>query len=80
MRPRTEDHDLDFKIKHLRKFLDNRARVKISVFFRGREMAYADAGAELLKKIAEAVEDIGTVEQEPTREARNRMTMVIVLK
>ncbi|MFC1883632.1 translation initiation factor IF-3 [Thermodesulfobacteriota bacterium] len=80
VRPRTEDHDLGFKIKNLRKFLENRARVKVSVFFRGREMAYTDAGVELLKKIAEAVEDIGTVEQEPTREARNRMTMVIVPK
>jgi translation initiation factor IF-3 len=80
VRPRTEDHDLGFKIKNLRKFLDNRARVKVSVFFRGREMAYTDSGVELLKRIAEAVEDIGTVEQEPTREARNRMTMVIVPK
>ena len=80
VRPHTEDHDLGFKIKNLRKFLENRARVKVSVFFRGREMAYIEAGVELLKRIAGEIEDIGTVEQEPTREARNRLTMVVVPK
>jgi translation initiation factor IF-3 len=80
LRPNTEDHDLGFKIRHLRKFLDKKNRVKITVFFRGREMAYLDAGTELLKRVAEAVADKGTVDQEPLREARNRMTMVIVPK
>jgi translation initiation factor IF-3 len=80
LRPNTEDHDLGFKIRHLRKFLDKKNRVKITVFFRGREMAYMEAGAELLNRVAEDVADIGTVDQEPLREARNRMTMVIVPK
>lgn len=80
LRPHTEDHDLGFKIKNLKKFLDKRHRVKITVFFRGREMAYMNAGVELLKRVAEEISEVGTVEQPPTREARNRMTMVIIPK
>ena len=80
LRPHTEDHDLGFKIKNLKKFLDKRHRVKITVFFRGREMAYMNAGVELLKRVAEEISEDGTVEQPPTREARNRMTMVMIPK
>jgi len=80
LRPHTEDHDLGFKIKNLKKFLDKKHRVKITVFFRGREMAYMNAGVELLKRVAEEISEDGTVEQPPTREARNRMTMVIIPK
>lgn len=80
LRPHTEEHDLGFKIKNLKKFLEKKNRVKISVTFRGREMAYMSAGTELLQKVAEEVTDQGTVEQPPTQEGRNRMTMVIVPK
>lgn len=79
MRPRTEEHDLGFKIKNLRKFLEKKDRVKITVLFRGREMSYMDAGFVLLRKVAEEVADIGTVEQHPTREGW-RLTMVVVPK
>ena len=80
LRPHTEDHDLGFKIKNLKKFLDKKHRVKITVFFRGREMAYMNSGVELLKRVAEEISEDGTVEQPPTREARNRMTMVVIPK
>jgi translation initiation factor IF-3 len=80
LRPHTEDHDLGFKIKNLKKFLYKKHRVKITVFFRGREMAYMNAGVDLLKRVAEEISEDGTVEQPPTREARNRMTMVIIPK
>jgi len=80
LRPHTEDHDLGFKIKNLKKFLGKKHRVKVSVFFRGREMAFMKAGDDLLKRVAEEVSEIGTVDQPPAREARNRMTMVIVPK
>jgi len=80
LRPHTEDHDLGFKVRNLKKFLDKKHRVKITVFFRGREMAYMNAGVELLKRVAEEISEDGTVEQPPTREARNRMTMVIIPK
>jgi translation initiation factor IF-3 len=79
MRPRTEEHDLGFKIKNLRKFLEKKDRVKVTVLFRGREMAYMDQGVEMLKRVAVEVEDIGTVEQVPTREGW-RLTMVLVPK
>ena len=78
--PHTEEHDLGFKVKALRKFLENKNRVKVTVTFRGREMAYLNVGRELLKSIAEEVSDQGGVEQEPLQEARNRMSMVIVPK
>lgn len=80
LRPHTEEHDLGFKLKNLRKFLDKKNKVKVTVFFRGREMAFTDAGVEMLNRVAEEVKDDGTMEQPPTREARNRMTMVIVPK
>jgi translation initiation factor IF-3 len=80
LRPHTEDHDLGFKIKNMKKFLDNKNRVKVTVFFRGREMAFMEAGVHLLGRVAEEVADLGTVEQQPVREARNRMSMIIVPK
>ena len=79
LRPHTEEHDLGFKIKNLKKFLLKKARVKVSVIFRGREMSYMDAGIELLQRIAEEVTEEGSVEQPPTREGW-RLTMVIVPK
>jgi translation initiation factor IF-3 len=80
VRPHTEEHDLGFKIRNLRKFLENKNRVKVTVTFRGREMAYMNVGVDLLKRIADEVSDQGGVEQEPLQEARNRMSMVIVPK
>ncbi|MEE4353661.1 MAG: translation initiation factor IF-3 [Desulfatiglans sp.] len=80
LRPHTEDHDLGFKIKNIRKFLEKKDRVKVSVFFRGREMAYKNMGFDLLKRVAEEVADIGTVDEQPKQEARNRMVMVILPK
>jgi len=78
-RPHTDVHDLGYKIRNLKKFLDKKNRVKLTVIFRGREMAYVEAGMELLEKVAEEVVDQGTVEQAPKREGRN-LTMVIVPK
>jgi translation initiation factor IF-3 len=75
--PHTEEHDLGFKIRNLRKFLEKKDRVKLTMRFKGREIAYLNAGADLLKRIAEDVADVGTVEQPPTREGW-RLTMVVV--
>ena len=79
LRPHTDEHDLNFKIKTLKKFLDKKNRVKVSLIFRGREMVYIDSGVEILKKVAEEVVDSGTVDQPPKREGRN-ITMFIVPK
>jgi len=80
LRPHTEEHDLGVKIKSLRKFLEKKDRVKITVFYRGREMAYVDQGISLLERVAEDVKDLGSVDQLPGREARNRVSMVILPK
>ena len=79
IRPNTEEHDLGFKIRSLKKFLVKRDRVKVSVLFRGRELSYMAAGIELLKRVAEEVANEGTVEQPPTKEGW-RLTMIIVPK
>jgi translation initiation factor IF-3 len=79
LRPHTEEHDLGFKIRNLRRFLDKKNRVKVTVIFRGREIAYKDVGKELLERVAEEVMDQGTVEQPPREEGRN-LSMFIVPK
>ena len=79
-RPNTEEHDLGFKVRNIKKFLEKKDRVKVTVFFRGREMAYMDAGYKLLKRVAEEVMEEGSVEEQPKQEARNRVAMVIVPK
>jgi translation initiation factor IF-3 len=79
LRPHTDEHDLGFKIRNLKKFLGKKNRVKVSLVFRGREMAYMNAGAALLERIAGEVEELGAVDQPPKREGRN-ITMVIVPK
>ena len=79
LRPHTEEHDLGFKIRNLKKFLEKKNRVKVSVVFRGRELAHMEIGEELLHKIVEKVEDVGAVDQTIRREGRN-LSMVIVPK
>jgi len=79
LRPRTDEHDLGFKIRNMKKFLEKKDKVKVSVLFRGREMAYMDAGKTLLERIAQEVEEQGAVEQPPTREGW-RLTMLLVPK
>ncbi|MBN2033957.1 MAG: translation initiation factor IF-3 [Deltaproteobacteria bacterium] len=79
LRPRTDEHDLDFKIKNMKKFLEKKDKVKVSVLFRGREMAYMDAGKTLLERIAQEVEEQGSMEQPPTKEGW-RLTMLLVPK
>ena len=76
-RPHTDEHDLGFKIKNLRKFLQNKNRVKLTVRFRGREFAYRDAGVDLLNRIAENVKDEGEVEVPPKSEGRNLMMLIV---
>jgi translation initiation factor IF-3 len=78
-RPRTDEHDLEYKVRNLKKFLSKKNRVKLTVMFRGREFTYKDAGVELLNRIAEEVSEDGAVEQEAKHEGRN-VTMVIVPK
>jgi len=71
LRPKTEKHDLDFKIKNIRKFLEQKNKVKVTLRFRGREIVYADSlGLAVLNKVGEALEDVGVIIQPPKMEGR----------
>ena len=77
--PNTDDHDYDFKKKHAMKFLESGAKLKAFVFFKGRSIVYKDQGQILLLKLAQDLEDYGTVEQMPKLESK-RMTMLMAPK
>tara|TARA_B100001758_G_C18362700_1_gene586716 strand:- start:335 stop:796 length:462 start_codon:yes stop_codon:yes gene_type:complete len=77
--PNTGEHDFDFKLKHARSFLEDGAKVKAFVFFRGRTIIFKDKGQILLLRLAQALEDIGVVEHMPTLEGK-KMIMIIAPK
>lgn len=79
MRPRTEEHDLQVKLRHARKFLEGHDKVKLSIMFRGREMAYKTRGSEVLQRVAQDLADIAVIEQETKLEGRH-MIMVLAPK
>jgi len=70
------EHDYQTKLKHIRRFLDEGNKVKVTVMFRGREMAFMDKGKEILERIAKDISDIGNVEKEAKVEGRD-MWMVV---
>ena len=74
--PNTDDHDFEFKLKHARKFLEEGAKVKAYVFFRGRTIVSTNAAKFCFWKFAQELEDVGLVEQLPKLEGK-RMTMMI---
>jgi translation initiation factor IF-3 len=76
VRPKTGEHDLQTKLGHIRKFLERKDKVKVTVMFRGREIALADRGRELLTLIATEVEGLASVEQEPKFEGRTIMMIL----
>jgi translation initiation factor IF-3 len=76
VRPKIEEHDMGFKLRNTRRFLEEGDKVKISVIFRGREIAHTDRGFRLLAQMAEALADVGNVEQTPKLEGRN-LSMIV---
>jgi len=76
MRPKTEDHDFQFKVKNARRFLEEGNKVKVTVMFRGREVTHPEFGTKLLERTIEDVKDIGIVESKPVMFGRF-MTMVL---
>lgn len=76
MRPKIDLHDYEFKVKAIKSFLQDGHRVKVSVFFRGREMAFLDRGREVLNKVLEAVSDYGKIEMEPRMEGAYMRIMI----
>jgi translation initiation factor IF-3 len=68
---RTDPHDIIFKVRHIRRFLENGERVKVSVFFRGREITHPELGKEMLNGVLAQVQDIAKVDVPPRLEGRN---------
>jgi len=70
MGPKTEKHDFDFKLKHVRRFLEEGHKAKVTVRFKGREMAHTELGWKMLQRMVEAVSDIAVTENNPRMEGR----------
>ncbi|MCE5334716.1 MAG: translation initiation factor IF-3 [Desulfobacteraceae bacterium] len=76
IRPKTDEHDLQVKIKHIKRFLAQKDKAKVTILFRGREIAYSDQGFKVLERIREELKDEIVVEQQPKMEGRN---MIMIL-
>jgi translation initiation factor IF-3 len=76
LRPYTSPHDLEVKLRHVKRFLEEGNKVKITLMFRGREMAYQDAGKAVMDKVIQNVSGYGSVEQQPTMEGRNLVMLL----
>lgn len=79
VRPKTDTHDLDVKLRNAEKFLKQGHKVKVTVRFRGREMAHKDIGMDLCMDFADALVDMSSVEQRPKMEGR-QMSMILASK
>jgi translation initiation factor IF-3 len=79
MQPKIADGDIEFKSKHIKEFLAEGNKVKVTVRFRGRELAHTDLGLEVLKEVLNRLEDDYTLEKQPAMEGRF-MSMVVVPK
>jgi translation initiation factor IF-3 len=78
-RPKIEDHDFGFKLRKILDFLGDHNRVKVTVRFRGREIAYMEAGFKLLERVVEEIGEAGVLDREPAKEGRT-LTMYLAPK
>jgi len=76
LRPKIGQHDYETKKGHVLRFLNQRAKVKVTIMFRGREREHPDRGRDLLARLADEVRELGSIESQPLLEGRN-MTMVL---
>lgn len=79
VRPKTDEHDLQVKIRHIKRFLGQKDKAKVTILFRGREIAYTDQGTKVLERIREELKEDCVVEQMPRMEGRN-MVMILAPK
>nr|WP_245528523.1 translation initiation factor IF-3 [Desulfarculus baarsii] len=79
MRPKIDENDFQVKMRNVQRFLEERNRVKVTVQFRGREIAYAEAGERLLARVAETVQEMASVDAPPSRMGR-LMHMILAPK
>jgi len=75
-RPNTDQHDFDFKVKHLLRFLEAGDKAKVVIFFKGREIVHQENGLKVLNRVAEAVEDYADIEQTAKKEGRTLMMIL----
>ena len=76
LRPRTDDHDVQFKTNNIKRFLEGGDKVKVGIMFRGREMAHPQQGRTLLERIVNDLQAVAIVEQMPRMEGRNMFLML----
>ncbi|MCK4390230.1 MAG: translation initiation factor IF-3 [Desulfobacterales bacterium] len=76
IRPMTGEHDFQVKMRNMKRFLDRRDKVKVTIIFRGRELAHADLGIAVLERVAEETSEFAVVEQAPRREGRIMMMIL----
>jgi translation initiation factor IF-3 len=76
LRPQTEEHDLEYKFKNVRQFLEEGDKAKITIMFRGREITYVDQGFKMMKQLSEMVKDIAIVEAAPKLEGK-KLIMIL---
>lgn len=76
LRPKTDDHDLEFKIKHVRRFLEEGNKAKVTLVFRGREITHMDIGRALIDRFAAEIQDVAVIENQPRVEGRNLYMIV----
>jgi translation initiation factor IF-3 len=76
LKPKTEEHDVQVKLKHIKKFLKDNDKVKISMMFRGREIAFTEIGRKLMDEIKNELVNECIIDQEPRLEGRN-MVMIV---
>jgi translation initiation factor IF-3 len=79
LRPETDKHDLEMKLKHGREFLEKGHKLQFTMFFRGRQMLHRDRGYEMLEEITESLQDLAKIER-PARMTNRRMTLLLVPK
>lgn len=79
LRPKIERHDFEFKMRHARKFLEERDKVKVTMMFRGREMSHSEIGFDILQDVVDHLGDVATVEQKAGFEGRT-LTMLLAPK
>lgn len=79
-RPKTDEHDYQTKLKHIRRFLDDGDRCKVTIFFRGREIVHKDRGLIVLERVKEDTKDLAKMDQAPRSEGRTMNMMLAPIK
>lgn len=80
VRPKTDDHDYETKLRHIRRFLEDGDRCKVTVFFRGREIVHKDRGVSILDRMVQDLADVAKLEQEPRAEGRTLQMLLVPKK